>query len=376
MKVTFTFPACNRLGGIERVMLESANYFAACGDDVAVVAADWSANPDELSSAVQRIQLTDLPKGNLGRIIKFQSAVRRVSKRSDSIYLGYGIQTMPDGIPWATSVHRSWLEYTGSTRRGVSKIRQGLNPFHYLVSYMERDMYANRRFRHVIGLTNQVKSDIQRFYGCLDSDISVVPNGYNPQEFNPETAKREGLEWRKSLNLRSNAPVVSFVANEIDRKGLPVLLKALASKELLDVHLVAAGRFSIEVATKLADQAGVIDRCHFIGSQPQLAGVYGVSDIFVLPTQYEAWGLVVLEALACGVPVITTDIAGASVAVTNGFSGQLCAPNVNHLDLATFVSSWIRRDDVEHQRISDSVTDYRWDNVLHLYRKIILDVTS
>jgi UDP-glucose:(heptosyl)LPS alpha-1,3-glucosyltransferase len=241
---------------------------------------------------------------------------------------------------------------------------------------MERDMYANRRFRHVIGLTNQVKSDIQRFYGCLDSDISVVPNGYNPQEFNPETAKREGLEWRKSLNLRSNAPVVSFVANEIDRKGLPVLLKALASKELLDVHLVAAGRFSIEVATKLADQAGVIDRCHFIGSQPQLAGVYGVSDLFVLPTQYEAWGLVVLEALACGVPVITTDIAGASVAVTNGFSGQLCAPNVNHLDLANFVSSWIRRDDVEHQRISDSVTDYRWDNVLHLYRKIILDVTS
>jgi UDP-glucose:(heptosyl)LPS alpha-1,3-glucosyltransferase len=376
MKVTFTFPACNRLGGIERVMLESANYFAACGDDVAVVAADWPADQSELSSGVRRIQLSGLPTSNLGRIISFQSAVRKVSPPSESLHLGYGIQTVTDGIPWAQSVHRSWLEYTGSTRRGVSKLRQGLNPFHYLVSYMERDMYTNRRFRHVVGLTSQVKSDIQRFYGCLDSDISVVPNGYNPQEFNPETAKIEGLAWRQSLNIRSNAPVVSFVANEIDRKGLPVLLKALACKELLDVHLVAAGRFSIEVATKLANQAGVIDRCHFIGSQQQLAGVYGASDLFVLPTQYEAWGLVIVEALACGVPVVTTDIAGASVAVTDGFSGQLCSTSVNHINLANIVSAWIRRDDVEHQRISESVTDYSWDNVLCLYRKIILDVTS
>jgi glycosyltransferase involved in cell wall biosynthesis len=126
----------------------------------------------------------------------------------------------------------------------------------------------------------------------------------------------------------------------------------------------------------LAKQAGVIDRCHFIGSQQQLAGVYGVSDLFVLPTQYEAWGLVIVEALACGVPVITTDIAGAAVAVVNGVTGQLSAPQINHLDLANLVSNWIRRDDVEHQRISESVTDFRWDNVLRLYRKIILDVTS
>jgi UDP-glucose:(heptosyl)LPS alpha-1,3-glucosyltransferase len=376
MKVTFTFPACNRLAGIERVMLESANYFAACGDDVAVVAADWPVDQSELSSSVRRIQLSGLPTSNLGRIIKFQSVVRKVSPPSESLHLGYGIQTVPDGIPWATSVHRSWLEYTGSTRRGVSKLRQGVNPFHYVVSYMERDLYANRRYRHIIGLTQQVKTDIQRFYGCLGRDISVVPNGYNPLEFNLETAKREGLAWRKSLSIRADATVVSFVANEIDRKGLPVLLKALALKELSDVHLVAAGRFSIESATNLAKQSGVNDRCHFVGSQQQLAGVYGASDLFVLPTQYEAWGLVILEALACGVPVITTDIAGASVAMTDGISGQLCASNINHIDLANLVSTWIRRDDVEHQRISESVTEYRWDNVLHLYRKIILDVTS
>ena len=376
MKVTFTFPACNRLGGIERVMLESANYFAACGDDVAVVATDWPANPNELSSVVQRIQFLDLPKNNLGRIVKFQSAVRRVSQRSDSIYLGYDIQTMPYGIPWATSVHRSWLEYTGSTRRGVSKLRQGLNPFHYLVSYMERDLYANRRFRHVVGLTQQVKSDIQRFYGCMDNDISVVPNGYNPQEFNPETASREGLEWRKRLNIPEDAPVVSFVANEIDRKGLPVLLKALALKELSDVHLVAAGRFSIERATNLAKQNGVIDRCHFIGSQQQLAGVYGASDLFVLPTQYEAWGLVIVEALACGVPVITTDIAGASVAITDGFSGNICVPNINPLELASQANTWLRTRHVERERISESVVDYEWGNVLRRYRQIIMDVAS
>jgi UDP-glucose:(heptosyl)LPS alpha-1,3-glucosyltransferase len=210
----------------------------------------------------------------------------------------------------------------------------------------------------------------------MDSDISVVPNGYNPHEFNLETAKIEGLAWRKRLNIRADAPVVSFVANEIDRKGLPVLLKALALKELSDVHLVAAGRFSIESAINVAKQNGVNDRCHFIGSQQQLAGVYGASDLFVLPTQYEAWGLVIVEALACGVPVITTDIAGASVAVTSGFSGQLCAPKVNHIDLANLARTWISRDDVEHQRISESVAEYRWDNVLRLYRKIILDVTS
>jgi UDP-glucose:(heptosyl)LPS alpha-1,3-glucosyltransferase len=376
MKVTFTFPACNRLGGIERVMLESANYFAACGDDVAVVAADWPADHNELTNSVRRIQLRGLPTSNLGRIIRFQSAVRKVSPPGESLHLGYGIQTVTDGIPWAQSVHRSWLEYTGQSRRGGSKLRQALNPFHYLVSYMERDLYANRRFRHVIGLTQQVKFDIQRFYGCIDTDISVVPNGYNPNEFNIEAAKHEGMLWRQKLNIPATAPVLSFVANEIDRKGLPVLLKALALKELSDVHLVAAGRFSIESATNLAKQTGVNDRCHFIGSQQQLAGVYGASDLFVLPTQYEAWGLVIVEALACGVPVITTDIAGASVAVMNGISGQLCDPKVNHIDLANLVNTWIRRDGVEPERISESVTDYSWDNVLRRYRQIICDVAN
>lgn len=376
MKVTFTFPACNRLGGIERVMLESANYFAACGDDVAVVAAEWPTNTEELSSAVQRIQLIDLPKGNLGRIVKFHSAVRRVSKQSDSLYLGYGIQTMPDGVPWATSVHRTWIEHSRSSRRGLSRVKQVLNPFHYLVSHMEQDMYANRRFRHIVGLTDQVKSDIQRFYGCVDSDISVVPNGYNPVEFNPQLAKSKGLVWRNKLGIPTHAPVVSFVANEINRKGLPVLLKALAHKDLSDVHLVAAGRFSTEIATNFAKQGGINDRCHFIGSQQQLAGIYGASDLFVLPTQYEAWGLVIVEALACGIPVVTTKIAGAAVAVSDDFSGNLCAPNVSAAELANRLNRWLRSRDTDPVQISDSVMDYSWNNVLPRYRKIVSDVVS
>ena len=139
---------------------------------------------------------------------------------------------------------------------------------------------------------------------------------------------------------------------------------------------MAAGRFSIERATNLAKQNGVIDRCHFIGSQQQLAGVYGASDLFVLPTQYEAWGLVIVEALACGVPVITTDIAGASVAITDGFSGNICVPNINPLELASQANTWLRTRHVERERISESVVDYEWGNVLRRYRQIIMDVAS
>ncbi len=375
MNVTFTFPACNRLGGIERVTLECANYFASCGDDVSVVSEVWPEDPNELSQTVNRIQLRHLPSSNVGRLLRFQKLVRSVAP-CETTFLGFGVQVIDGGIPWAQSVHKSWLEYSKSSRNRIGRLRQTLNPLHFVVLSLERRLYSGRNYRHLVALTQQVKCDLTHFYGCPGSEVSVIPNGYSPTEFNVVKAKSAGVALRNKLGIKPNVKVISFVANEIERKGLPLLLRAMAEKEVKDMQLIAAGRFPLDVATKIANDAGVLGRCHFLGSQHELAGVYGASNVFVLPTQYEAWGLVIVEALACGIPVVVSDIAGAAVAINNGKNGQLCNRIPTPSELCICITSVLSNTDANQDLISSSVVDYQWDTVLSRYRDVVQQVVA
>ena len=128
-----------------------------------------------------------------------------------------------------------------------------------------------------------------RLYGVPPGDIAVLPNGYSPAEFSAARVREHRAPMRAKLGYAEGDKVVIFVANELERKGFGPLLRAAASLNDPRLRLLAVGRLD---GGRYADEIrrlGLTDRVHFAGPSGDVATFYAAADLFVLPTQYEAW---------------------------------------------------------------------------------------
>ncbi len=178
----------------------------------------------------------------------------------------------------------------------------------------------------IIVSTEQERSDMSRLYGTDPAKISVLPAGVDLELFRPA----EKPEARRSLGLPEGNVVLS-VGRVEPLKGFDILLMAMASMdERSDTTVVIAGGDEedspeFERLRELSQSLGLGDSVIFTGSvsQDELSVYYNAADVFVLPSYYESFGLVALEAMACGVPVIASRVSGPRSFVKSGETGYL-----------------------------------------------------
>ncbi len=166
-----------------------------------------------------------------------------------------------------------------------------------------------------------MKQDLAAFEGANPASISVVPNGVDVDRFHPVNRERYRAATRESLGLTEANTAVLFVGNSWGRKGLATAIQAITGPEHEDVRLVVVGEGEPSSFVQ-GLPAGLAERIIFVG--PKSADVeryYAASDIFMLPTHYEPFGLVILEALASGLPSIFSACAGASEWLEDGVDG-------------------------------------------------------
>jgi UDP-glucose:(heptosyl)LPS alpha-1,3-glucosyltransferase len=248
---------------------------------------------------------------------------------------------------------------------------QGVNPFHQIVLGMEDDLFRRRRYRRLVALTKGVQTDLSRFYGVPASDVEVLPNGFSAGEFHTGLRERHRLALRKELGIPDDAWVVLFVANEWERKGLVPLLEAVSGLGDASVHLVAVGKLPGAVLSGRAQKLGLSGRVHFVGPTVGVNRWFGMADAFALPTVYEAWGMVIIEALAAGLPVLTSRCAGASEALKEAFSGFLLEDPTDVAEIRIGLERMrggVRWTGVE---IAASVSEYEWEKVLGRYEEVV-----
>jgi UDP-glucose:(heptosyl)LPS alpha-1,3-glucosyltransferase len=159
--------------------------------------------------------------------------------------------------------------------------------------------------------------------------------------------------------------VLLFVANELHRKGFATLVDALGSWRDPRVQLHVVGRVEPGgYAGRIAD-LGLTDRIHWHGAQGDVAPWFAGADLFVLPTQYEPFGNVIVEALAMGVPVVTTAIAGAAAAIADGRNGLLQRRPTDADELASLLRRATAPTTLATltEHASDGLDRYEWDVV-------------
>ena len=183
-----------------------------------------------------------------------------------------------------------------------------------------------RESTDILVLTRAEKMDLENLYGISPEKVSVIPAGVDTDIFYPVPK----LKARVGLGLPDKETVM-YAGRVEPIKGLDILLDSFKIlNETRDVHLVVVGGSlsgdrELDALRQRSKQLGILEKITFTGSvnQSELGRYYSAADVFVLPSHYESFGLVALEAMACGTPVVASRVGGIPSFVDDGETGYL-----------------------------------------------------
>jgi len=212
--------------------------------------------------------------------------------------------------------HIEWLKKRWQDATFISRVSILLNPYHWLILILERIIFKGRRFKKIIAISRMVRDEILDNYHINPEDIEVIYNGVDLERFHPKNKRIFREEVRREFGIKDQDFVILFVGSGFERKGLRYLIESI---ELIDkpVCLMIVGKGNERSTRKYIRKQRVI----FCGPRKEIYKYYASADVFVFPTLYEPFGNVHLEALASGLPIITTKRSGASEIIENGKHG-------------------------------------------------------
>jgi glycosyltransferase involved in cell wall biosynthesis len=293
--------------GQGRVNYEIAHEALRRGHEVTLVASSVAPDLKRLSTVDQiPIPVSQYPTQLVqDQIFGWRSAQWiRTNRRNLDVIVGNGATT------WASVdlnivhfVHSAWLQSAAHT----SNVRYGPYAW-YQRLYTEINVHWERRaFENagrIVAVSEQVRCELLDI-GVPEKKIEVIPNGVDPQEFHP------GPSDRSSLDLPSDASLGIFVGDlKTFRKNLDTVLRAM--QHLPHFHLAVVGSVEESPYPRLARELGVSDRTHFMGYRRDVPEIMRAADVCLCPSRYEPFSLAALEALASGLPVITSENVGAA----------------------------------------------------------------
>jgi UDP-glucose:(heptosyl)LPS alpha-1,3-glucosyltransferase len=225
-------------------------------------------------------------------------------------------------------VHAAWLERRAQFEPFWRPWLRRFNAKHNETLALERQLLGERGAGMVIANSRMVMDDVQRHFEYPTDHIAVIYNGAPP--FTPPPGAREAT--RRDLGLRDDQLALLFVGSGWERKGLRFAIEAVKALPF-SARLLVAGRGS---------QRGLpaSRRTRFLGPQPDLARFLAAADVFILPTLYEPFSNACLEALAAGLPVITTRHNGFAEIIADGVEGEAIADPRDLGSLTAAIERW------------------------------------
>lgn len=368
-------------GGAERVAYELAQAFGRAGVPNAVVTAvvenaagpltavrmtgRWSARLPTRGLARYLARLVVYP----GFTLAATRTVRALARRPGSgIVISHG-DCLTGDILVVHAVNAESL----AEKRKAGQWRWRLNPLHLWVALRDRLMITGLRYRRYVAVSNRVSSELQQHHKVPEERIAVISNGIDTERFRPDPGHR--AEIRARFGLPEDSRVLLFVGHEFDRKGLAPLVTALGRLDARH-RLLVVGSDNPAPYRRLAGPA-LSERIVFAGSQREIERFYAAADAFVLPTSYETFSLVCIEAMACAVPVLATPVGGIEDYLEDGVNGYRIARDAD--EIAARLAALFETPG-RHAALSDgarrTALAYGWDRIAGRYLQLIERVAA
>jgi len=324
-------------GGAETYVADLCRKLIQAGHRVDLYAESWAV--DCLPPEVNVVPVAGTGRTKLERIQSFaKNSEAALSQAHHDCSVGF-VNTwahdvfIPQGGVHKGSLNANSRRFPTTALQQFYRLAKTVNPKHWVYQSIESKQYDPSRPFRVVAVSNMVKRHIQEYHHVPRQQIHVVPNAIDPSRLNVAQPGAVRCALRNKLGLEPRDLVGLFVGHNFALKGLKPLLAALAARRQRNwsarpIQLLVCGRGNPEPYRRLAKWLGLADSVHFMGFYPDVNACYYSSDFFVQPTYYDPCSLVVLEALACGLPVITTAQNGASEMMADGREGYiLTAPD-------------------------------------------------
>ena len=304
-------------GGCEMYIADLARRLALDGHQVNLYASRWDGSALPPSLIYHRI-----PRPRGPRCLRpwvFSSACARAMRATrHEVSVGFNKTWGQDvlypqgGLHVATADHNI-LKHPNAWMRGIDWFAKRLDPAYWSFALLERYQYLGANRPIIVLNSRMVREHFNRYYGTNAADVRVIPNAIDPQRFRENDRPRRRAEWRQQWGIGPEEIVGLFVAMNYRLKGLDPLLNAIRrlppdSK----FRLLVVGDPDTRAYQRYAARLGIANRVSFAGYYADTSNCYFASDFLIHPTFYDPCSLVVLEALACGLPVITSRYNGAA----------------------------------------------------------------
>lgn len=310
-------------GGTEADLRRMASGLAARGHDLHVFVATRDAPPPGV--VAHRVPI--VRGGRWARLMSFALlAPRLVARAQWDVVVGFGRTTRQDVVRVGGGTHRSFLAAMAASGR-----RRGGGPYHRTLLALERRMFAPAGHRRVLAVSKRVAAEVTSDYAVSPERVRVVYNGVDLERFHPRLRASEGARIRAELGL-GNDPLCVAIGTGFERKGFDLLLDVWKRGAPASARLALVGDDQrLARWRNLAGQPPLAGHVHVLGPRHDVEAVLAAADVLCLPSRQEAFGNVVLEAAAAGVPSVVSAAVGAGE-LLDGVLAELVVPDPRDAD--------------------------------------------
>ena len=311
-------------GGCETYIADLSNRLVADGHQVHLYACRWDAA--SLPASMTFHPLPTIVGPRFLRPWRFGNAcLQSLADQRHDVTVGFdktwGLDVLyPQGGLHRASADHNLGKFASPIVRGIARACKVLDPAHWSYSLLERRQYLGAKKPLIVVNSFMVRDHFQHYYSVSSKDLHVVRSSIDPGRFPEHDRLKRRQEMRETWGLGPSETVALFAAMNYPLKGLDPLLRGVArmkatpefAERAKAFRLVVVGNPKFAAYERMAARLVIAAQVRFVGHCREMKNAYFASDFLVHPTFYDPCSLVVLEALACGLPVITTRVNGAS----------------------------------------------------------------
>jgi len=320
MKIALVRQRYTPFGGAERFVSRAMEALQRQGAEITLITRRWG--PD---GNLKALTCDPFYLGNLWRDWGFARCVKHTLANHDFDLVqsheriaGCDIYRAGDGV------HREWLTQRRRVLGPLGRLGLILNPYHRYTLAAEQQLFSSPHLQTVICNSRMVRDELRHYFHLPEEKLPVIYSGVDMEIYHPRLRDIHRQPVRESHHIPAEAPLFLFVGSGFERKGVPTLLHAMTQLPE-KAHLMVIGKDKRQSqAERLTTKLGLAPRVHFLGGQKDVRPFYGAADAFVLPTLYDPFPNVALEAMACGLPIVTSSKSGAAELIDQGIEGYVC----------------------------------------------------
>ena len=300
------------IGGLQQVVVNICRTINRDKFDISVLCLRTLG---EFVPAIEKmgIEVQLLPqKENATDYLSFLKVARILKEKRPDVIHTHNTQPFIDGTIAAMLAGVKTVVHTDHARSFPDKRR-----------YMFAEWLISHYAYKIVGVSEHTANNLISYEKISKDKLVVIPNGIDGAQFqspfDPESKKRE-------LGISNTGPIIGLGVRLSEQKGITYLLQAMPAlvAEFPSIILLIAGSGPLEETLKSeAEQLGVNNNVHFLGPRLDLNEIIRLFDVYVLPSLWEGLPMVLLEAMAAGLPIVATDVGGVATAVHDGQNGLL-----------------------------------------------------